>query len=457
MEMLKSKFLQSDNIFLVDHNKVSVTYRDILEFSTELKFIKKNELSILIVENDLLSYKLYLGLLLAKKPFLILDKSLPDDFLNNFISDYLPTYIFSSSNFFASSVLHNIHFRKIPKNNTFTIDSNIALIIPTSGSTGDRKSVMLSYKALNINAKSISEYLELSQKDVSITNLPLSYAYGISILNSHFINGGKIVVTNLSIVQKEFWELFQEFDITNFNGVPYTYSTMERMNLNIFKSKNFRFFTQAGGHLKEEVKRKYLNFCLENNKEFYVMYGQTEAAPRISYLLLNRDPSKLNSIGIPIPNGKIYLKKDDIIIDTIMQEGELCYEGDNIYSGYAKSHNDLNSVQSIKVLNTGDIAYRDADGFYFITGRKSRFIKIDGKRFSLDSIQNELSSIFEIEVICIEKLGKIQIISEEEISLNDIFSKYMKKLSIRNSHYEFNKVKAFPRNITGKVMYKDLV
>ena len=162
------------------------------------------------------------------------------------------------------------------------------------------------------------------------------------------------------------------------------------------------------------------------------------------------------ALAAHLPNKK-YLKKDDIIIDTIMQEGELCYEGDNIYRGYAKSHNDLNSVQSIKVLNTGDIAYRDADGFYFITGRKSRFIKIDGKRFSLDSIQNELSSIFEIEVICIEKLGKIQIISEEEISLNDIFSKYMKKLSIRNSHYEFNKVKAFPRNITGKVMYKDLV
>ena len=454
--MIKSEFLNSENICLINENNTSVTYCEIYQFSLKLKFIKANELSILLVDNDLISYKLYLGLLIAKKPFLILDKNLPIDFINKFISDYQPTHIFSSSTFISSNLLNDFHYRVIARKNNFKINLNIALIIPTSGSTGDQKSVMLSYKSLEVNAKSISEYLKLNDKDISITNLPLSYAYGISIVNSHFLSGGRILVTNLSIIQKRFWELFDEFKITNFNGVPYTYITMVRMNLNIFKRKSFRFFTQAGGHLDQKVKKKYLEFCMQNKKDIFIMYGQTEASPRISYFPLNLFSDKINSIGKSIPNGRIFLKDGDTILNNDLQEGELCYEGDNIFIGYANSYKELSKVQVIKVLYTGDIAYRDVDGFYFITGRKSRFTKIDGKRISLDSIQNELINTLEKEVICVEKSDKILIVSEEEIIINDDFKELMKKFNIRKSNYEIIRIESFPRNSSGKIMYNNI-
>ena len=454
--MMKSEFLNNENICLINENNTSVTYGEIYQFSLKLKFIKTNELSILLVENDLISYKLYLGLLIAKKPFLILDKNLSIDFINKFISDYQPTHIFSSSTFISSSLLNDFHYRVITENSNFIIDLNIAIIIPTSGSTGDQKSVMLSYKSLEINAKSISEYLKLNYKDITITNLPLSYAYGISIVNSHFLSGGRILITNLSIIQKRFWDLFDEFKITNFNGVPYTYTTMVRMNLNIFKRKSFRFFTQAGGHLDQKVKQKYLEFCMQNKKNIFIMYGQTEASPRISYFPLNLFPDKINSIGKPIPNGRIFLKDGDTILNKDMQEGELCYEGDNIFIGYANSCKELSKVHVIKVLFTGDIAYRDVDGFYFITGRKSRFTKIDGKRISLDSIQNELTNTLEREVICVEKSDKILIVSEKKIIINDDFKELMKKFNIRKSDYEIIRIESFPRNSSGKIKYNSI-
>ncbi|MDB4762677.1 AMP-binding protein [Akkermansiaceae bacterium] len=454
--MHDSKFLNSDKIFLIDENNAAVTYAELNEFSKSFGFIRPNELSILLVENDLVSYQLYIGLIIARKPFLILDKNLPSPYFHKFVSDFSPTHIFSSSTFLSSKSKNNFQYRLIKSSDRFKVNPHIGLIIPTSGSTGDQKSVMLSYKALESNARNIADYLNLNSKDVSITNLPLNYAYGISIVNSHFLKGGRILVTNLSIIQKGFWELFDKFEITNFNGVPYTYEMLVRMSFMIFQSKKFRFFTQAGGHLDQKIKQKFLDFCVQNKKEIFIMYGQTEASPRIAYLPLTSFPNKINSIGKSIPNGRIFLKSGNDILNKIQEEGELCYEGENIFMGYANSCKELNPDQEINALCTGDIAYRDAEGFYFITGRKSRFTKIEGRRISLDSLQHELAKLLGKQIVCVEKSGKIVIASEVEILIDGEFKKFMKNLNIRCKDYQMILIKEIPRNNAGKIKYNNI-
>ena len=115
-----------------------------------------------------------------------------------------------------------------------------------------------------------------------------------------------------------------------------------------------------------------------NSDQTIVMYGQTEASPRMSYLPSIMMKNKLGSIGVPIPGGKFYLiDESNQIINDPDVEGELVYEGDNVCLGYARNCNDLASGDSNKgMLKTGDIAKVDSDGFCYITGRKKRFLKL---------------------------------------------------------------------------------
>ena len=97
------------------------------------------------------------------------------------------------------------------------------LLMPTSGSTGSSKLVRLSYENLESNTSSIIKYLKIRKKDVTITTLPISYVYGLSIINTHLKSGATIVLTNKSVVENLFWDLFKKYKITSFGGVPFQY------------------------------------------------------------------------------------------------------------------------------------------------------------------------------------------------------------------------------------------
>lgn len=273
--------------------------------------------------------------------------------------------------------------------------ADLALLMSTSGSTGSAKLVRLSHAAISTNACSIVDYLGLRPSDRAITTMPLAYSFGLSILNSHLACGGAVVLNGDSLMTRSFWESASANEVTSLSGVPATYDMLRRMGVPRLRAQlpSLRTLTQAGGHLREEQVRYFATACVEHMVQFFVMYGQTEASPRISYVPPERLLDKVGSIGIPIPGGRMH-------VDSF--NGELVYEGPNAMMGYATARGDLGKMDEIQgELRTGDLARVDDEGFYFITGRAKRFLKVSGHRINLDEVEAMLSAMIGAQITCV--------------------------------------------------------
>ena len=179
---------------------------------------------------------------------------------------------------------------------------------------GSNKYVKISKKNIYENTISIIKYLKITKKDRAITNMPYCYSYMLSILNTHLQKGGTIVVSKKSIIQKEFWEIFNNFKLTSFNGVPYIYEIINKIGLKRIFSKSLRYITQAGGKLDNKLSLKLAKLAIKKKIKFFSMYGQTEASPRISFLEPKFSIKKNGSIGKALLNTKIWLQSGDEII-----------------------------------------------------------------------------------------------------------------------------------------------
>lgn len=269
---------------------------------------------------------------------------------------------------------------------------DLALLLSTSGSTGSSKLVRLSATGLDANASAIVEYLGLRADDRAITTLPLAYSFGMSILNSHLAVGGSIVLSSDSLMTRPFWDSARAHGVTSLSGVPATYEILRRMGIARLQLPSLRMLTQAGGRLRDDLVAYFAESCRQHGLEFFVMYGQTEASPRISYVPAARIVDKVGSIGIPVPGGSIQ-------VDAA--SGELIYSGPNVMMGYAVNREDLGKEDEMNgVLRTGDLARVDEEGFHYITGRAKRFLKISGNRINLDEVEAMLSAALDQQIVC---------------------------------------------------------
>ena len=219
-------------------------------------------------------------------------------------------------------------------------------------------------------------------------------SFGISILNSHLVSGATILLTDKSIAQKEFWNFIKQEKATSLSGVPYTFEMLKRLRFFRMDLPSIKTITQAGGKLRADLVKEYIDGAIATNKQFIVMYGQTEATARMSYLPWEVASEKYASIGVAIPGGVFELQDENLKVITCCDvDGELVYRGANVSMGYAETQSDLTKGdENNGILYTGDIARRDADGYYYITGRMKRFVKVFGNRVNLDAIEQILKS-----------------------------------------------------------------
>ncbi len=288
-------------------------------------------------------------------------------------------------------------------NPSYLLQQDLALLLATSGSTGEAKLVRLCGANLYANAASICSYLHLTEEERPITTLPMQYSYGLSVINSHLLAGATILLTEKSIVQQEFWQFLEKEQATSLAGVPYTYGILSRMRLFRKPWPSVKTLTQAGGKLSKQLQQEVGQWARANGVDFYVMYGQTEATARMAYLPPEECLEKLGCIGYPIPGGTFFLVDEaGNALREADTEGELVYRGENVSFGYATSPAELAlGDERCKVLYTGDLAMRDGDGCYRITGRKSRFVKIFGVRISLDACEELLTKRFpSLSLVC---------------------------------------------------------
>ena len=272
------------------------------------------------------------------------------------------------------------------------LHAELALILATSGSTGVGKAVRLAGSAVAANASAISQYLQLRPDDRGALLLPIHYSYGLSVLNSHLAVGGSLFVTEGSILETGFLKLLRTQRCTNLAGVPYSYDLLEAVGFREQVFPDLRFMTVAGGRLAEDMVRRYHGHLAAHGKHFFVMYGQTEATARIAYVPPAIVGARPACIGVAIPGGELGLIDDaGLAIAAPDTEGELVYRGPNVMMGYADGRADLARGAEIDLLRTGDMAVREADGLYRITGRRRRMSKIAGVRIGHDALEASLA------------------------------------------------------------------
>lgn len=265
-------------------------------------------------------------------------------------------------------------------------ENALAAIIYTSGTTGNPKGVTLTHRNLCSNIQSILKYLELQAGDSIVNVLPFFYSYGNSILHTHLAVGARIVLEKSMLYPAQVLNRMAEERVTGFSGVPSTYSILlNRVNLSQFDLSSLRYMTQAGGPMAPaDIHR--LKAILPNVR-FFVMYGQTEASARLSYLPPDRLFDKLGSIGVAIPGVRIEIRGPDARELAPHMPGELCAHGENIMHGYWKDPDATGQVLRDGWLHTGDVAYRDEDGYLYIVGRASDMIKSGAHRISPKEIE----------------------------------------------------------------------
>ena len=271
-----------------------------------------------------------------------------------------------------------------------------AAIIYTSGTTGNPKGVTLSHKNLYSNIHSILDYLHLDHTDSIVNVLPFYYSYGNSILHTHLAVGGKLVLVNSMLYPNKVLEKIEEETVTGFSGVPSTFALLlHRTRLSNYNLSSIRYMTQAGGPMAPASIAQLLNEL--PGIEFFVMYGQTEASARLSYLPPEKLKEKMGSVGIAIPGVTLEIRKDNGTMAKTGETGEIYATGENIMLGYWNSPDLTKKSITNGWLKTGDLAKYDDDGYIYIVGRSSDMIKSGANRISPKEIEEVIHQINGIE------------------------------------------------------------
>ncbi|BAL97468.1 AMP-binding protein [Rubrivivax gelatinosus] len=333
----------------------------------------------------------------------------------------------------------------------------LGLLMSTSGSTGSPKLVRLSLDNLASNAASICQYLSLTLDDRAMTSLPLSYSYGLSVLNSHLAAGAGVVLSEAAITTQPFWQLFRAQKVTGLAGVPTSWRMLRRMRFERMQLPSLRYMTQAGGKLDPDEIIWLGELAANTGRSAYIMYGQTEATARIAYLPPDLILQKPGSIGHAIPGGELGIV--DALGEAIEEpdiEGQLTYRGPNVMLGYAESVADFARGPDVESLNTGDLARRDRDGHYWITGRMKSFVKLFGNRFGLDEVEQELRRMgFEAGAVGRDDLLMIGVVTSPE-KIPALRQRLAEHYRLHQSALSFFSLDRLPRNDAGKLLHGEL-
>lgn len=441
-----------------EHLSSTDLQRELTDFG---KSLPKRSLLFCLCNNELGSLIGYLGSLQNKVVPVMLDASKDVESIKHLIDIYEPNYIWAPTDcqLTIGQPVYERHSYGLYKysDKNACLNDDLALLLTTSGSTGSPKLVRLSYDNIWSNAQSIAEYLNIDENERPITSLPMHYSFGISVINSHYVKNATLLLTDQPVIQKTFWKFVQEEKATSIAGVPFTYEMLRRLRVFRMDLPCLKTMIQAGGKLNGKLVAEYVENCEQSGREFIVMYGQTEASPRMSYLPWQYAKSKPSSMGIAIPGGKFcLLDANDHEITEPDVDGELIYSGPNVCLGYAECREDLQKGdENHGILHTGDVARKDADGFYYITGRMKRFVKLYGNRVNLDATEQLLKAVT-IDVACVGVDDKLTAFITDATKADDIKQLLMWKTGINARAFDVRVIDKIPTKTSGKLDYQAL-
>ncbi len=328
---------------------------------------------------------------------------------------------------------------------------DLGVLLTTSGSTGSPKLVRQKASGVRANAESIAAYLSLGPDERPLLHLPMSYSYGLSIINSHFIAGASICLTRRSVMEPDYWNDLRRVQATSVSGVPFHYTAIRRLGETRLEIPSLTTLTQAGGRLDPKLTAYFAEWANRTGRRFVVMYGQTEAGPRIAYLPPEKALEAADAIGVPIPGVQIDLVDEDGRPVADGQPGEMVVRSPAVMMGYALAPADLALGDTLGgALHTGDLAARGEDGLLRVVGRRSRILKIYGLRINLEEIEQRLASLGHA-ALCFGEDDKLRVLVEGDGDAGDIRKRIVDLFSLPPRGIEVRLGPPAARSASGKI------
>ena len=399
------------------------------------------------------------------RPVALVDPGLPDDLLTALLGRYHPALVLGGSP--DDAVPDGWTTREDDALGTVwtptvgprvTPHPDLAVLLATSGSTGDPKLVRLSRRGIAANATAIGLALGITTEDVALTTLPLHYSYGMSVVTSHLAAGATLVVADTSLVSRDFWTLVDAHGVTSVALVPSQYAMLHRLRFDPAAHPSLRTLTQAGGHLDSALVTEFASLMAGVDGRLFVMYGATEAGPRMTTLPADRVLEKAGSVGPAVPGGSLAIRDADGVEHTEPGvDGEVVYRGPNVMMGYAHGEDDLSRGDDLGgVLVTGDLGRLDDEGFLTLTGRAARFAKVFGVRVSLDDVERLFAEAAPVAAVSGDDTVVVFAEREPEGGLTALAQRVATGLRLHWTGFETRLVDALPLLPSGKTDYAAL-
>ncbi len=447
---------ERQRVAAIDDSGRSVTYGDICVFTNEFaKHLPQRSLIFLLAENRIGSLLGYTASLSNRIVPLIISVATEDGLYNHLYELYQPEYLWMpESKAVGKEIIFSAWGYCLVKtgNKQTPMYKELSLLLPTSGSTGSPKLVRHSYRNIEANADNVRRLFKLNGSEKPMVILPMHYTMGLSVISSHLLAGATLLLSGRSLLDKGFWVTLKE--ATSFTGVPYSYEILTKMRFTRMDLPNLKVITQGGGKLTENMWNTLAQYALDKGKQFIATYGQSECTARMAYLPAERAMDKVCSIGVAEPGGQLSIV-DDNGEETFEGEarGEMVFRGENVTLGYATCREDLlKGDENHGVMHTGDLAYRDADGCYFIIGRLKRFLKIFGLRIGLDEVERMIKEEYKTECYCKGNDEKL-IVLVTDANLKDLIPSFIEgKTHLYHQNIDVQVVNEISRNESGKVI-----
>jgi long-chain acyl-CoA synthetase len=474
-----------EKVFIID-KEIKWTYSDIYEkaiiLAEQLRRcgLNRGDRALIYLDNSEEYVAAYFSILLANGIIVPINKNTALDNVNYIIKDTMPRFILSNEIYLKrlqgmidfetcrAVDINHIWCNKLEKEidlaNNLTYDGDLpALILYTSGTTRAPKGVTLTHKNLLANTEATVEYLGLTSEDSILATVNFCYSYGNSLLLTHAKAGGTMIIENRVSYPIRVIEQLYASKSTGFSTVgSYINLILKQEGLKTYHLEHLRYITFAGENTNFEDITKLNNMA--PHIKVFVMYGQTEAAPRLSYLEPDMLFKKAGSIGKGMPGVTLRVVTDegrDVLPGEI---GEIIAYGDNIMKGYWNNKEDTKSVIKDRWLYTGDLATVDEDGYIFVKGRKDDIIKYMGHRISpveIEAAINTCEHVLESAVVGVEsgegKQIKVFIVPKiKGFEIKDINVHIKKLLPPFKRPQIIELIDELPRTTSGKIKRSEL-
>ncbi len=446
--LLGIEYIDDNRLAAIDSEGGKLTYRQIIDRAKDIEnSIQERALCFMLVENNVNCVEWVIASLISRRLVpLILNAKTEETLYSNLLATYKPAYIWQNG------VLTRTDNPIAP------LYPELSHLLPTSGSTGSPKLVRHCYDNIEAAGINISTFFELKETDRPLMVLPLYYTMGLSMVFSHFRVGATVLITGRNMTDPIFWKFIKEERATSFTGVPYSFQILNLMRFFRMDLPDLELLTQGGGKMERGLNLKFAEYCRDNGKRWIATYGQSECTARMAYLPAKWAVEKVGSIGIAVPNGELSLiDADDHPITTPHVEGEMCYRGKNVTLGYACTLADLAlGDERHGFIRTGDLAYFDEDGCYYIVGRKGRFLKLFGMRVGLDECEQIIASDCQTESACVGTDEKMIVYITNAAKTQAVKDALVEKTHIVATSFEIRIIPDIPKNEAGKKLYSKL-